>query len=149
MATKRQRGDSSRSFQVYDRTKFVSAEVSEYFHNVLTGKSFVLERGLRPDENLDGEMGIMIMERNWFDLTEQPGAVVISMVKEFYVNTREAENYVVQVRGKSVSHARTTINSYFMYFNLQDIEEGDFMYYGSDRYDLDLVIRKLCKPGTT
>lgn len=64
----------------------MSGEVSEYFHNVLTGKSFVLERGLRPDENRDGEISVMIIERNWFDFTEQPTPAVISVVKEFYAN---------------------------------------------------------------
>lgn len=146
MASKLQRGDSSQSAQAYDRTKFVSSEVSKYFHNVLTWKYFMLEKGLRPDETQDEEMGVMIMEPNWFDLTEQPSATVISVVKEFYANAWETKNYVVQVHGKLVSYARTTINSYY---NLRDIDVDDYMYYGSDHYDLDLVIRKLCKPGTT
>lgn len=145
-ASKRQRSEGSRPSQAFDRTKFVSAEVQDYFHNVLTGKSFVLERGLRPDENEDGEMRVMIMERNWFDMTEHLGPAVISIVKEFYANAREVEDYVVQVRGRPVSYTRTTINSYF---NLRDILIDDYLYYGIGHCDLDVVIQKLCKPGTT
>lgn len=64
MALKRQRGDSSQAPQAYDRNQFVSEEASERFHNILAGKTFVLERGLRLDETQDGDMGIMTMERN-------------------------------------------------------------------------------------
>lgn len=70
MASKRQRGDSSRSSQAYDHMSFISEEASKRFHNILTGKTFVLERGLRLDETRNEEMGVMTMEQNWFDVTE-------------------------------------------------------------------------------
>lgn len=54
---------------------------------------------------------------------------MISLVKEFYANAKEAVNCVVQVRGKSASYARTVINSYL---NLQDIMFDDYLYYGYD-----------------
>lgn len=146
MASMRQRREGSRPSQAFDRTKFVSAEVQDYFRNVLTGKSFVLEMGLRPDKNEDGEMSVMIIKRNWFDLTEHIGPTVISAVKEFYANSREVEDCVVQVRGRPVSYTRTTINSYF---NLWDILINDYLYYAISHCDLDVVIQKLCKSGTT
>lgn len=121
----------------------MGAEVADYFHNILTGKTFVLEQGLRPDETRDGEMSVMIMERNWYDFTEQPGSGVIYVVKEFYANAREAERCVVQVQGQPVSYTRKTINAYY---NLRDILEDDYMYYSIRHYDLDVVIRKLTKP---
>lgn len=62
MASKRQRGNNSRSSQAHDHSRFVSAEASERFHNILAGKTFVLEKGLRPDETQDGEMGIMVAD---------------------------------------------------------------------------------------
>lgn len=64
MASKHQRGDSFRSSRAYDHNRFTSVEASKHFYNVLAGKSFVLERGLRPDETQDGDIGMMVVERN-------------------------------------------------------------------------------------
>lgn len=48
----------------------------------------MLERGLCPDEE-DGELTVMIAEREWFDFTEQPPAAVTNVVKEFYANVKD------------------------------------------------------------
>lgn len=42
------------------------------FKTIIDKKTLVLERGLKPDANLDGDMALMIVERNWFQLVEQP-----------------------------------------------------------------------------
>lgn len=70
------------------------------FKTVLDKKTLVLERGLKPNANLDGDMALMIVERNYFQLVEQPKPVVISIVKEFYANIIVQVGHVVMVRGK-------------------------------------------------
>ena len=59
-------------------------------------KTFVLERGLRPAPQRDGDMAVMIAERNWFHLIQKPRAVVILIVMEFYANAKEGDGYVLQ-----------------------------------------------------
>lgn len=60
----------------------------------------------------------MIHERKWWEFVKQSELVTVSIVKEFYVNTKEAPNFVVQVRGKSVSFTVESINAYY---KLEDI----------------------------
>lgn len=48
-------------------------------------KTFVLERGLRPDET-DGEMLEMIRERQWEPICATPFDVPAEIVREFYAN---------------------------------------------------------------
>lgn len=56
MASKRQRGEGSRVARTYDHDKFTSIEATDYYHNALVGKSFVLERGLRPMKHKRGKL---------------------------------------------------------------------------------------------
>lgn len=113
MSSKRQRGATSCSRQTVDRSKFISSNAAERFNKVLDKKTLVLERGLRLDANLDGDMAVMIAERNWFKLVEQPGPAVIPIVKEFYANVIERVESVVQVRQKPVAFDNDTINAYY------------------------------------
>lgn len=70
----------------------------------------------------------------------------ISLVKEFYVSAKESENFIVQVRDKSVAFDRSAINTHF---HLPNIKADDYMENGTDGHDLTEVIQRLCKPGTT
>lgn len=47
---------------------------------------------------------------------------MVSIVKEFYANANEAQDFVVQVRGKSVSFTPESINAYY---ELDDIVTDD------------------------
>lgn len=146
MASKCQRGESSRAAHIYDHDIFTSIEAANFYHNALVGKSFILESGLCSDETQDGEMTVMIVERNWFDVTAQPGMAVINVVKEFYANERDSDNKVVQVRGRSISFSRNAINAYY---NLPTIwDDRHYLSHGSKSYNLDTVLRRLGKPGT-
>lgn len=91
----------------------LSAEAEERFNTVLARKTLVLERGLRLNANLDGAMAEMIAERNWFKFVEQPRPAVVSIVKEFYANTIDRIDSVVQVRGKPMAFDNGTINAYY------------------------------------
>lgn len=96
MASKCQRGESSRAARAYSHDKFKSLEALDYYHNVSIGKTFVLERDLRPGEE-DGELTVMIVER------------------EFYTNVKEMQNNVVQVRSVPLFKCHQCLLSYTEY----------------------------------
>lgn len=75
--------------QQFKILKFVSEEAETRFKTILEKKTLVLEWGLRPNANLDEDIALMIVERNWFQLVEQPQPFVISVIKEFYANAFE------------------------------------------------------------
>lgn len=75
--SKKTKGESSQAPPAFDRTRFVNEDVEDYFHDVLVGKSFVIEQGLRPDETWDDELYAMIMEHNWYEFTKQPTPTAI------------------------------------------------------------------------
>lgn len=79
-------------------------------------------------------------------MTDHPGPMVVSLVKQFYANAKNIANSVVQVRGKLVSYDRITINSYF---NLPTMRDNSYLKWGMFHYDLDYVIQRLCKSRTT
>lgn len=123
----------------------MSEEASERFHTVLAGKKLIPERGLRPDATKTGHIATMIAETRWWEFTKQPEAAVISIVKEFYANAKEAEGFVIQVQGKSVPFDSTSINSYYQ---LEDmVVDDDFTQYYHNYLDLNEVIKCLCRPG--
>lgn len=83
-------------------------------------------------------MSAMIMERNYIAFMEPPPQATISIVKEFYVNSRGARDWVVIVRGRHVSYTPQNINALF---HLRDIRENDPTWLYSQRHDLNDVIR--------
>lgn len=59
-------------------------------------------------------MVTMITERKWVHLTRQPDPAVITLVWEFYANAVNTEDdYVVQVRERSVAYDKKAINAYY------------------------------------
>lgn len=106
MAPKRQRGVGSRSraSNQFDTSQFIGKVVSDHYHNILAAKTLILERGLRLDETLmdSHEISTMIAQRGSKEFTAQPQPTAISIVKEFYVNAKETEGRVVQVRVRPV-----------------------------------------------
>jgi len=102
----------------------------------------VQERGLTPDANLDGDMALQIVERQWFQLVKQPPPAALNIVKEFYANAIEHVNCVVMVRGKPVAFHANAINEYFGLETTIDDPYEDAL------PELDDLIDCLCKPGT-
>lgn len=70
---------------------------------------------------------------------------MISIVKEFYANAKEAQDYDVQVRGKSVLFDKQSINSYNQIEYMSD--DNEFTEYMTEDLNLDTVIKTLCRPG--
>lgn len=68
------------------------------------------------------------------------------MVREFYINASPEGPAVVQVRGRSVAFGSQAINALFA---KPSYEGRNYMEQGLRRYDLDEIIRSLCKLGTT
>lgn len=58
------------------------------------------------------------------------------MVREFYANAIECDNFQVFVRGKPMSFARSIINQFY---NLLDIEKDDYSTYLNEELNLDEV----------
>lgn len=106
--------------QQFKILKFVSEEAETRFKTILEKKTLVLEWGLRPNANLDEDIALMIVERNWFQLVEQPQPFVISIIKEFYANAFEREGNVVTFWGKPMEFDANTINEYFGLETLTD-----------------------------
>lgn len=73
----------------------------------------------------------MITERKWWEFVKQPEATVVSIVKEFYANVKEARDSVVQVRGKPVSFDPESINSYYQLEGVVT-DDGFTQYYHND-----------------
>lgn len=65
---------------------------------------------------------------------------MISIVKELYANAKDHHFYNVQVKGKTVSFNSEAINQYY---NLSGVEYDEYAKY------YELIIQKLCQPGTT
>lgn len=146
MAPKRQRGhgSSSKAATPYDTTQFISEATSDRYHNILVGKTPILEIGLRPQEN-QNDLAAMIESRGWVKFTDQLKLAVVSSIQEFYTNAKETEGYVVQVHGKIILYDKARINAYY---HTTDIEGNDkFTDYMAEDIDLEEVIKTLCRPG--
>lgn len=111
----------------------------------MSGKTLILERDLKPHDTLMGQMAAMIAERGWLEFTKQSEAAVIFIVKELYVNANEIQDYVVQVRGKSVSYDKVSIKSYYQITDMSD--DNVYTEYVDNYLNLDQVIKYLCRPG--
>lgn len=150
MASKRQRGEGSGTASTppprFDSRRFVSHAAQERYNRMAT-RSLVPERGLRPDQSKDGDMAVMIAERNWFTLTEQPEPAVITVVKEFYANVPEHDHYTVFVRGKTVEIGEEDFNECYQ-LPVEDFHD-EYAGFISDGPDYEQIIRELCQPGTT
>lgn len=76
---------------------------------------------------------------------KQLEVAVVSIVKEFYANAKEAEDFMVQVRVKFVSFTPESINTYY---RLDDIATDDeFTRYYHNELNLGEVIQCLCRTG--
>ena len=67
---------------------------------------------------------------------QQPEAAIMSLVREFYVNAKENEDFKVFFRGKWVFFDRSTINRFNQ---LPDINDDKYNQYIADELDWDTV----------
>ena len=101
----------------FDASKFVSFETQKKFTD--QKKIHVIqERGLV--QKLQYKVNWIIDANNWEILCEQPDPAIVPLVREFYANGKERDEYRVFVRGKWVKFDRTTINNYYGLSNLPD-----------------------------
>ena len=82
----------------------------------------------------------------WEILCEHPDPAVVPIIREFYANGKERDEFWVFVRGKWVKFDRTTINHYY---DLADIEDDQYQaLLESDETKWDEIKNALCKELT-
>lgn len=87
----------------------------------------------------------MISGCQWIHFIKPPGLAIVSVVWEFYANANAEGDAVVQVRGKSVVFGSQAINALLATPNY---EGKDYMEPGLRSYDIEDIIKRLCKPGS-
>ena len=82
---------------VFDGNKFVSEEAQTRYHESVSGRSLIAERGLIVTPI--GYLGIssIIRARGWGELCAQPKLAIVPIVREFYANAPEHDNRKVFV----------------------------------------------------
>ena len=74
-------------------------------------------------QKLQHRVNWTIDANRWEILCKHPEPAVVPIVKEFYANGKERDEFRVFVRGKWVKFDRTTINRYY---GLADIEDDQY-----------------------
>ena len=132
---------------VWDRSKFVSEEAQNRYHESVEGRPLIAERGLTITQEGFPELWNNIQQRGWGAFCAQPSPAVVSLVREFYANAPAHEKGKVFVRGKRVSFSWTAINKLFA---LPEIgRDGYSTYYEEDQVDYQAVLQEIAVPGTT
>ena len=80
----------------------------------------IQERGLIATSNK--EVKKTIEDNKWNLLCEHPDSVMVLVVREFYANGMERDEYKVFIKGKWVPFDQTTINNYYGLDNVDDEE---------------------------
>ena len=79
------------------RPRFLDVNAEEEYARLFT-KPVLKERGFLPSGR-DGELMPMIAEKGWIVLCEAPEAIPLSVVRDFYANTKDERNGFSVVRG--------------------------------------------------
>ena len=128
------------STQSFDSTKFLSYETQKKYTD--QKKIHVIqERGLV--QKLQHRVNWTIDANKWEILCEHPDPAVVPIVREFYANGKEKDEFRVFVRGKWVKFDRTTINNYYGLSNLQDDQYEDLL--ESEEAKWEEIKNALCK----
>ncbi|KAL8116363.1 hypothetical protein AgCh_022749 [Apium graveolens] len=150
MAPKRQRTqvgssttDSSSAGGV--RPRFSTPEAEEEYMRLLS-KPIAKERGFLPFRR-EGKLLEMILEMGWEPFCEAPAAVSMSVVREFYDNTKAEKNGFTVERGMTVEYSAEAIRK---------VIEQPARKLGQDTwndktpkdFNLDLIVDTLCVPET-
>lgn len=135
MSYKHQKVDGStpQASKSHDKHIFVNKATIDRYYSFLVVTVLILERGIKPHETQKGGVTDMIKERGWENFTQQSEAAVITIVKEFYANSKEAKGHMVYVRGMSELFDKATTN---IYYHIRDMEDEDeFTKYRDDDFD--------------
>ncbi|EOY20277.1 Uncharacterized protein TCM_045664 [Theobroma cacao] len=141
MAQKRSKQSSSGSF---DRSKFVSAYVLSRYHTSLINKVPISKRGIDIPILPYEEIHQMLQELHWQLFSNQPEAVVMLVVQEFYANAVKHVDGVAFVHSKQVPFHNQVINAFFGTPNIEKDECGQYL---GDHQDCNEIILKLYVEG--
>ena len=130
---------------VFDSSKFVSEEAQIRYHDSVSNRSLIAERGLIPTSS--GFPGIwnIIRQRGWGEFCAQPKLAIVPLVREFYANALEHDNRKVFVRGKQVNFSPKAINRFF---KLPDIENDEYNQFIAKQIDFEEILQEIAVPGT-
>ena len=79
----------------------------------------------------------------WNKFCEQPGPAITPVVREFYANATERNDFIVKVRGVKVSYSAAAINEYY---ELPNIDNDDYSLSESN-LDPDAILKVVGSQG--
>ena len=121
--SKKRKGSTSTAAEPekeYDATKFVSTAAQKRYVAFVVKKGDIQDRGLYVTVD---SVSYQVEKRKWEELVKHPEVAVVPVVREFYANMEEHQNFQVVVRGRMVPFDRTTINQYY---NLPNIDNDGY-----------------------
>ena len=143
ITSKRPRGSSSSE---YDRTRFVSTDADARFHDSVTCRSRLREKGFDIDvENPKvEEFQRIIQSRGWQLFCKHPKVATMTVIRKFFVNAAEStSSYTVFVRGKLVRYDAEIINQLFhLPYTPSGPNELDYL---MDSTNMEEVSIEICK----
>ena len=92
-------------------------------------------------QNLDRHVKKKIKDYKWEVLCDHPEQAIVPVVREFYANGMEQDDFTVTVRGKSVPFDRSTINRYYGLANFDNDEYQSLVKNDGTNWD---VIKEFC-----
>ena len=110
------------------------------------GKPIAKERDFLPSPG-DGGLVQMIQERGWKSFCEAPGAIPMSILREFYANARADQNGYSVVRGMTMDYTLEAIRRIVGGTEMEPTQD-DWVRKSRRLMDLDQIIRELCFLGT-
>ena len=131
---------------VFDSSKFVSEEAQIRYHDSVSNRSLIAERGLIPTSAGFPGLWSIIRQRGWGEFCAQPKSAIVPLVREFYANALEHNHRRVFVRGKQVDFNGKAINRFF---KLPDIENDGYTQFIGKQVDFEEIIHEIAVPGTT
>ena len=77
---------------IFDNSKFVSEEAQTRYHESVSNRSLIAERGLIPTSTRFPSIWSIIRQRGWGEFCAQPKLAIVPLVREFYANAPEHDN---------------------------------------------------------
>ncbi|WP_205755446.1 hypothetical protein, partial [Bacillus amyloliquefaciens] len=134
MAPRSKRGKERENF---DRSKFATAAAHFRYHEFATSRKFISEQSFyNPGEAIENT----IVAHNWQRFCYFTAVAVIPVVREFYANFMDAEDYEVFVRGVGVGFTPERIN---IFYGLPPTVECYYSGLSPSEGDLEMIIAYL------
>ena len=111
LTKKSKRGREEKSF---DRTWLVSEYADRRYEDYASRKG-IPERGLIVTKMQWPNMHFQIEAMHWHKFCKKPHPSILSIVREFYLNSVEHSHRFSMVRGQDVLWSSSTINAYFYF----------------------------------